>query len=118
MGSCSGPSSSNAQQSSVGLANGISGNAPVPVALAGAIVDLNRSIRTLKSYYPKKNNDFKTLSNMNKQSKEDENESKDDAQILAAGGDMPNGNYGGSRMLCKKKKSKTKLWILGLQYPL
>ena len=59
-GSSSGSSGSNAQQSSVAQAKGTGGNAPVAVAEAGAMVDLNRSIRTPKPYYPKKDRDFKT----------------------------------------------------------
>ena len=41
-GSSSGASGSNAQQSSVAQASGTGGNAPVAVARAGAMVDLNR----------------------------------------------------------------------------
>ena len=62
--SSSGAVSSNAQQASVGLANKTDRNAPAAVLEAGAIVDLNWSIRTLKPYYPKENGDFKTWSNM------------------------------------------------------
>ena len=58
--SSSGASGSNAQQSSIAQANGTGGNAPVAVAEAGAIIDLNRSIQTPKLYYPKKDSDFKT----------------------------------------------------------
>ena len=59
-GSSSGAPGSNAQQSSVAQASGTGGNAPVAVAGAGAMVDLNRSIRTPKPYYPKRDGDFKT----------------------------------------------------------
>ena len=79
--------SSNAQQASVGLENETSENAPATVAKAGAIVELNRSFQTSKPYYPKKDNDFKTWSNMKTQPDEDENESKDDKQVLTAEGE-------------------------------
>ena len=59
-GSSSGASGSNAQQSSIAQANETSGNAPAAVAGAKAMVDLNRSIRTPKPYYSKKDGDFKT----------------------------------------------------------
>ena len=58
--SSSGSSSLNAQQSSVGQASGTGENEPAAVAGAGAMVDLNSSIRTPKPYYPKKDGDFKT----------------------------------------------------------
>ena len=56
------------------------------MAKAGAIVELNRSIRTSQPYYPKKDNDFKTGSNIKTQPDEDESESKDDKQIFTAEG--------------------------------
>ena len=60
-GSSSGASGSNAPPSSVGVIGNANGQAGVPpVAGAGAMVDLNRSIRTSKPYYPKKDGDFKT----------------------------------------------------------
>ena len=66
-GSSSGTSNSssgafelNAQQSSVAQAIGPGKNSPVTVAGAGAIIDFNRSIRTPKSYYLKRDGDFKT----------------------------------------------------------
>ena len=83
-GSSSGASSSNTQQASVKLANEKGGNAPAAVAVAGAVVEQNRSIRTPKPYYPKKDNDFKTWSNMKIKRKEDESESKNDRQVLTA----------------------------------
>ena len=36
------------------------GNTPVAVAGTGAMVDLNRTIRTSRPYYPRKGGDFKT----------------------------------------------------------
>ena len=66
--SSSGASSSNAQQASVKLTNETNGNAPAAVAKAVAIVELNRSILTQKPYYPNKDGDFKTWSNMTMQS--------------------------------------------------
>ena len=59
-------------------------NAPVAVSGAGAMVKLNRSIRTPKPYYFKKDSDFKTWSNMKTQPDEDENDSIDDGQVLTA----------------------------------
>ena len=59
-GSSSGVSGSNAQQSSIAQANETGGNAPSAVAKAGAMVYVNRSIRTPKPYYPKRDGDFKT----------------------------------------------------------
>ena len=82
--SSSGVSNSNVQQASVKLANETGGNAPAAVARAGAIMEQNRSIRTPKPYYPKKDNNFKTWSNMKIQPKEDESESKNGGQVLTA----------------------------------
>ena len=59
-GSSSGASGSDAQQSSVTEASETGGKAPAAVAKAKAMVDLNRSIRTPKLYYPKKEGNFKT----------------------------------------------------------
>ena len=58
-GSSSQASSSNAQQSSIMQSSEIGGNAPAWVRGAGAMVDVNRSIRTFKLYYPNKDGDFK-----------------------------------------------------------
>ena len=54
-GSSSGTSGSNGQSSNVGVIAGAHDQAAAgPVAGAAAMVDLNRSIRTPKLYYPKK----------------------------------------------------------------
>ena len=80
-GSNSGTSSSNGKQASVGLANKTGGNAPAALVRAGAIVVKTRSIRTSRPYFPKKENSFKTWSNMNMQLVEDKSKSKDDGQL-------------------------------------
>ena len=58
-GSGAGASGSNAQQSSIALVNSGGSQAPAAAGGAAAMVDLNRSIRTPKPYYPKKDGDFK-----------------------------------------------------------
>ena len=60
-GSSSSTSGSNGQSSSVGVIAGAHDQAAAgPVVGGGTMVDLNRSIRTPKPYYPKKDGDFKT----------------------------------------------------------
>ena len=85
--SSSSASSSKAQQASVGFVNKTSGNAPAAVAEAGAIVDLNRSIRTQMPYYLKEDGDFKMWNNMTVQSEKDASKSNDDGLVLAREGD-------------------------------
>ena len=51
------------------------------------MVDFNRWIQTSNPYNLKKDCDFKTWSNMKIQLEEDENESINDRQVLAARGD-------------------------------
>ena len=82
-----GASSSNAQQASVGLANKTSVNAPAAVAGSKTILDLNRSIRTPKTLYPKEDGDFQAWNNITVQSEEDASKSNDDLLVLATGGD-------------------------------
>ena len=67
----SGAYSSNTKHASVELANETGGNALAAVAGAKAIVNLNRSIRTVKPSYPKRDGDFKTWSNVVVQSEND-----------------------------------------------
>ena len=79
--------SSNARQASVWLANKTDENAPATVAEAGAIVNQNRSIRTAKPYYHKKDGDIKTWSNMTVKLEEDASKSNDDEMVLDTEGD-------------------------------
>ena len=80
-------SSSNAQETSVGLANETGGNAPPKVSGAKAIVELKRSIRTPKPQYPKDTGEFTTWSNITTQSEEDASKSNNNKIVLATKGD-------------------------------